>query len=117
MKGLRNIRANYRIVRGDTFKETLELVDADAEYITDEWTWKFTVRDSLPETIEDNDTNAEISKSGTFSDGTSILTLDPEDTNIDAGEYYFDYQLTKPDGDVHSTFYGYFIVEEDITRS
>jgi hypothetical protein len=116
MKTLRSQRANYRVNRGDTFEETLYLEDEDGETITTEWTWRFTVRSSIPSTSTTDDTDATISETGTFSNGTSTLTISSDDMDIDAGEYYFDFQLTKPDGTIHSTFYGDFIVESDITR-
>ena len=112
----RSFRSKYIVNRSDTFEEPLELKDANGELITDTWTWRFTVRDSLPDTNVTNDTNAIISKSGTFIDGKDILTVDSSETNLDPDTYYFDYQLTKPDGNIHSTLYGYFIVESDITR-
>jgi hypothetical protein len=111
----RNLRAKYVLVRGDTFDESLELQDSEGEPISG-WTWRFTVRASIPDTTTSDDTDALISKSGTFSDGKSNLLITSEETNIDPGEYFFDYQLTKPEGNIHSTFYGNFIVEGDITR-
>ena len=112
----RSFRSKYIVNRSDTFEEPLELKDENGDLITDEWTWRFTVRDSLPDTNVTDDTNAIISESGTFTNGTDTLTVSSTDTNIDTGTYYFDYQLKKPDGNVHSTLYGYFIVESDITR-
>ncbi|MFW6172433.1 MAG: hypothetical protein ACOC5T_01695 [Elusimicrobiota bacterium] len=119
MKTLRSSRPAYRIVRGDTFEEQLELVDNEGEKITDEWTWRFTVRKTLPDTdvTDDTDEDVLISKSGTFTNGEDTLEVSPEDTDIEPGEYYFDYQLKKPNGSVYSTFYGDFIVEYDITRT
>jgi hypothetical protein len=115
MKTLKLHRPNYEIIRGDTFNETLELLDEDGEYITEEWSWKFTVRDSLPDTSTTDDTDAKISKSGTFTSGTGTLTLTSDDTDLDPGEYYFDYELSV-DGEIHSTFYGIFTINYDITR-
>jgi hypothetical protein len=115
MKTLKSHRPNYEINRGDTFEETLELKDDDGEYITEEYTWKFTVRDSLPATSTTDDTDAKISKSGTFTDGTSTLTLTSTDTDLDPREYYFDYELSI-DGKKYSTFYGFLTINYDITR-
>lgn len=112
----RTFRSKYIVTRGDTFEEPLELKDSDGNLITTNWTWKFTIRSDIPDQTINNDDDAVISKSGTFSDGESTLTISSTETNIASGTYYFDYQLTKPNGNIHSTLYGYFIVESDITR-
>lgn len=113
----RSLRHKYIVNRGDSFIEPLELVDENGDFITDEWTWRFTVRKELPETDTTNDDDAEISKSGTFTDGKDTLNIDSSETELDPKTYYFDYQLKKPDGSIHSTKYGYFVIEEDVTRN
>lgn len=114
---LRTIRPKYLTIRGDTFVEELQLKDADGDLITDAgWTWRFTVRTSVPATSVVDDDDATISKSGSFTDGLATLTVPSTDMEIDAGEYLFDYQIRSPDGELNSTVYGDFIVDGDITR-
>jgi len=113
------VKPIIRINRSDTYERTINIRDEDGVLINcTGWTIYFTVRTSVPATSVVDDSGASISKSiAGVSSGIHTLTLTPTDTDIDVATYFFDIQVKKDDGSIHSIRAGSFIVEGDITRS
>lgn len=71
----------------------------------------YTVRFSAKKSLSDQDDLAIISKEGTLlnpSGGTAIIPLEPLDTTVPAGIYFYDVQITSND-------YNYTIINSTIT--
>lgn len=113
-------RIDLSMVRGDTLETTLTFTDADDNVIDiTDWTIFFTVKKEEYLT-DDDDSEAEISKSETITDGTSgqyTLTIDPEDTEeVDPGLYVYDIQIKKDDGSIQTVVIGNFEIIQDVTK-
>lgn len=105
------------IKRGDTYNYNIVVKDsAGAAIDCTGWTIWFTVRSNFANTRIINDTDALISKelTGTAS-GIIALALSNIDTDISPGSHKYDIQIKNTTG-IHSSDYGTFIVESDITR-
>jgi hypothetical protein len=48
--------------------------------------------------------------------GTTTIALEPEDTDVDPGTYYYDVQLVDSDGNVLSSRQNTLVIKADITR-
>ena len=48
--------------------------------------------------------------------GVTIIALTDTDTAVDAGDYFYDIQITFSDGKVNSISYGKLIVKQDVTN-
>lgn len=108
------------VVRGDTRRVSCTFYDEDG--ITPlnlaGGTVYFTVSSSSDPS---SDTSAVIQKTTTsFTDaanGNHIFTLSHSDTNIAAGDYWYDEEFVDSTGAYTSTYRGTFQVQSDITRS
>ncbi len=111
--------ATIRIKRGDSLVESVDIMDCEGNLIDcTGWTIYFTVRSSVPPTSDSDDNDAIISKTiDGSSTGQHTLTLTKEDTNIDPGNYLFDFQANPSANEVDSTETGVFVIQADITRS
>lgn len=68
----------------------------------------------------DTDDEAKIKKdievpSGTGPTGTVRFTLEPSDTDVEAGTLYYDIQMKKPDGTILTPLIGLLSVVQDVT--
>ncbi len=107
------------INRGDTYSKTFNFLDSDLNlFDATGWTAYFTVRKNKPNTSTSSDNDALISKTipGTLSGATTFL-LTSDDTNIESGEYFYDFQVNSPSDTVESTMSKGFIIRADITRT
>lgn len=108
------------VIRGDTRQVNCTFLDTDGVTPINltGGTAYFTVNeDSDPA----NDGTAVIQKTATsFTDATNgehTFTLTHDDTNIDAGEYWYDVQFVDSNGAYVSSYRGKFTVMSDITRT
>ena len=104
------------VVRRDDHTVSLEVTYSDGTaYDLTGSTVYFTVKANLTDT----DANAKIQKTVTShsdpANGITSITLSKTDTNIDAGDYYWDLQIKESGGDIHSVRYGIFRIIQDIT--
>ena len=109
------------IVRGDTDTVTVTFTDdctGDAIDITGYTVW-LTVRESIPATTVEDDTDALISKEYTSGGVSGIATFNfsSTDTNIDVGTYFYDIQYKDADDNVETLGVSNFKITGDITRS
>jgi len=104
------------IVRGDTVTYTLNFVNSDdsPKNLTNCEVF-FTVKKYL----SDSDDNAIIKKDfSNFNNpasGIAILELTHTETNVEAGEYYFDMQLKNSDGKIYTIMNGIYNIIQDVT--
>ena len=86
---------NIELTRGDTFKRTLVLKDAEGNPFTPSHNDE--IRFALKRKVKDE--NVLINK--IIPNDTLILKIDPEDTKeLPFGDYVYDIQITYPNGDV-----------------
>ena len=107
------------INRGDTYSRTINLLDGDGNAIdATGWTIYFTVRKVVADTSTSTDVDALISKTvaGDVS-GSQTLTLTSTQTNIEPGDYFYDFEIKKGDNTISSSTSLSFIIKGDITRS
>jgi len=85
------------------------------EDITD-WTVYFTAKANM----NDTDANAKISKAVTSHsdpiDGKTLITLEPADTDIDAGNYYFSIDFKDADDQIGILFSGKLKITEPVRK-
>lgn len=109
--------STIKIKRGDTRTLNVGIRNKGELIDTTGYTIYFTVRSTIPPTTETNDTGAVISQSEAGStSGVSVFTLSSTDTTQNPAVYSYDIQYKKPDGSIHSSGTGKFIIEADITR-
>ncbi len=81
------------------------------------WTIYFIVKDSF----KDADTGAPISKEVTSHSNASIgeteITLTPSDTNITAGNYYYDISYKDDEGNEEVLYYGKLTIVENVRKN
>ena len=108
----------FNIKRGDSKPFTINHKVNGSLIDTTGYTYNFTVREVIPPTTEKTDTGAILSKS-VIGNSSGIMSIDlsKTDTDIDPKTYLYDIQYEKPDGSIHSSATGKFIVEADITRT
>ena len=110
-----------QVIRGDSDDFTITFQDSNGNPIdiTGYTVW-FTVRSSMPSTSVSDDSDAVISVKNTTHSaplfGESLISVSPDDTNIDPRTYYYDIQYKKPDGSIHSTGHYKYVVVKDVTR-
>lgn len=107
------------INRGDTYSKTFSFLDSDGNlFNATGWTAYFAVRRNKPNTSTSSDNDALISKTipGTVS-GETTFQLTSDNTNIDPGEYFYDFQINSPSSTVESTGPNSFVIVADITRT
>lgn len=108
------------VIRGDTRTINLTFLQSDGQTPVNltGGTIYFTVNTSSDPS---NDSGTTIQKTATsFSDATNgehTLTLTHADTDIDAGEYWYDVQFVDASGSYLSSYRGKFIVQSDVTRT
>ena len=108
------------VIRGDTRRVSCTFYDEDGTTPLNlaGGTVYFTVNSSSDPS---SDSSVSIQKSATsFTDATNgnhIFTLTHSDTNIAAGDYWYDAQFVDSTGAYTSTYRGTFEVQSDITRS
>lgn len=108
------------VIRGDT--RTINLTFLESDGVTPinltGGTAYFTVNSSSDPA---DDTSKAIQKTATIFTaptlGQHTFTLTHTDTNIDAGNYWYDCQFTDSTGNYLSSYRGKFIVESDVTRT
>lgn len=103
-------KTTITLTRGDTFKTQVDLRDSEGNpYVLGEYDFiQFAVKKDY------SDENYQILK--LVDPTTMVLTLTPEDTrNMDYGEYVYDMQLTKGNGEV-ATFItkARFVLTEEV---
>lgn len=106
------------LIRGDSRNIDVTIKDADGAAIDiTGGTVFFTVNASDDPS---DDTAAVITKDVTShtdaANGLSRIALTASDTEVDAGEYYYDIQYVDSGGNVSSREKGELVVESDITR-
>ena len=109
-------QANLTAQRGDTEEYTLYFKDSDGMVIDiTGWVVFFTVKENL----DDTDANAKISKTITDHtdpiNGETVLKLTPTDTNL-VGNYLYDIQIKKANGDIKTILQGTIDFGKDITQ-
>lgn len=86
------------IYRGDTASITISVVDEDSvAFDLTGYTMKLSAKESV------DDTEYVIEKTAVIAsptDGIGIISLESDDTDIDANGYYYDVEITKLLGDV-----------------
>lgn len=109
------------VIRGDTRRVQCTFKDSDGSAIDlTDGTVYFTVNSSGDPS---SDSGAVIQKTATNSDFTSptsgihTFTLTHSDTNIAAGEYWYDIQFVDSQGNYVSSYRGKFTVQSDVTRT
>lgn len=108
------------VIRGDTRRVSCTFYDEDGTTLLNlaGGTVYFTVNASGDPS---DDTGVSIQKSATsFTDaanGNHIFTLTHSDTNIDAGDYWYDSQFKDSVGNYLSAYRGTFQIQSDITRT
>ena len=86
---------NIELTRGDTFKRTLSLTDADGNPFVP--SSNDVIRFALKRKVKDE--TVLINK--VIPNDTLLLKIDPEDTKeLPFGDYVYDIQITYPNGDV-----------------
>ena len=84
--------------------------------ITD-WTIYFVVKEKM----NDSDANAKINKKITSHldalNGKTVITLDKDDMNINAKEYYYTIDTKDDEGNEVVLFYGRFLVKETVLQT
>ena len=86
---------SIELTRGDTFKRTLVLTDAEGNPFTP--TNNDVIRFALKRKVKDE----VVLINKIIPNDTLLLKIDPEDTkNLPFGDYVYDIQLTYPNGDV-----------------
>ena len=109
--------SDITIKRGDTYNYNINIKDSFGVSIDcTNWDVWFTVRKYIVANSVVSDTDALISKKllGTNT-GVIALNLSNIETDIPAGNHYYDIQVKNSTG-IHSSSTGRFIVEADITR-
>jgi len=102
-------------IQGDTRTFTITVYDSDGSvYDLTDYTVRFTVK-ANKSTV---DGSASISKTGTVTDAENevfTVALTNDDTNIDAGIYYYDFQIDNGSSIVKTVESGIFQVVQDVT--
>jgi hypothetical protein len=110
--------ATISVIRGDdvTLNATFKDENGTAINITG-YTVFFTVKNNYTSTTDDN---ALISKTVTShsdpTNGQTTITLSNTDTNLDEGNYFYDFQTKDGSNKISSTSRGTFTVSLDVTR-
>lgn len=106
------------LFRGDSRDYSLTFTDdnGDAINITG---WK--VYFTLKKNEWDKDSKAVVKKDTTEheapGEGHTIISLEPSDTDaLEAGDYHYDFQVKKPQGDILTVAQGILKILTDITR-
>ena len=110
--------SKIEVIRGDDVTLTVTFQDENGTAINlTGSTLYFTVKGDLTAT---DDTGALISKDvvshTTPLSGISSVALSNTDTNITAGDYYYDFQLKNSSNKITSTSKGVFSVINDVTK-
>lgn len=105
-----------RVIRGDDsdFELTFTDVDGNAINLTDGVVF-FTVKNNKNDTDAEAVITKEIDDFDTPLTGVCVLTLTSSDTDVTAGDYWFDIQFKDSLGRISSSYAGKFIVSRDIT--
>lgn len=116
------IRPDLEIIRGDS--ETITFIiseDGEPVDLTDATVF-FTVKPSISDDAEtdDDDASAVIEKEVTShsdpTEGETLIELSNTDTDIDAGEYYYDIQVKRDDDTIVSIKRRKLTIVPDVTR-
>ena len=106
---------NLKIIRGDDVTLNTTFTDEDGDVVDiSSANLIFTIKEEVDSTAVLSKTVA----SGLHTSpalGITEINLTHTETNIDAGDYYYDIQLTFGNGNVNSVEYGKIIVIPDIT--
>jgi len=105
------------IIKGDTASITVNLTQSDGTALNlTGSTVYFTVKSN----IDDEDDDALISKDITShvddEGGQTLISLSPDETTIDAGNYVWDIQVKDAQNNIISTEPGIFTVIKDVTN-
>lgn len=109
---------NLSIIRGDDKYYNLTFTDGTGSAIDiTNWTIYFTVKSNLSDT---DDSNALIQKDVSShtdpTNGKTRVHLTHGDTDLTKGDYYYDIQVKKDNGDIITVVNGIFEVAYDVTR-
>ncbi len=109
---------DIKVYRGDdvTFVVTITDSAGDAVDITDGTLW-FTVKKNKSDTDTDASIQKEVTSHTTPGSGITAITLSDSDTDLDAGQYFYDIQFVNSTGDVTTYGVGNFIILQDVTNS
>lgn len=109
------------VIRGDTREVNLTFLESDADTPINltGGTVYFTVQSSSDPSNDASTVIQKIASSGftDASEGQHTFTLTHSDTNIAAGEYWYDAQFVDSVGEYVSSYRGKFIVQSDVTRT
>lgn len=119
MAGVKQGKEIKNVIRGDTRRVRCLFLDEDGDPINlTGGTVYFTVNSSSDPA---NDGTATLQKVATSltdpTNGIHTFTLTHNDTNIDAGDYWYDAQFVDSNGEYLSSYRGKFGVQSDTTRT
>jgi len=106
------------LFRGDSREFSLTFSDDDGKPI-DITGWKvyFTLKDSEGDPDSEAILRKDVTDHHDAEAGNTRIHLDPSDTNgVQPGEYHFDFQIKKPNGDILTVAKGEMRILTDITR-
>ena len=108
--------SNLSITKGDTSTFNITVKDSDGViFDLNGYTMTFTAKNN----IDDIDAEADISSVGVIADpalGIGVISLSPEDTSIDSGEYRYDIQISDGTNNVHTVVKNsLLIITDEIT--
>jgi len=107
---------NIRAKRRDTFELNVSVTDSDgADFDFTTHTALMHVRDAASEDGTLLVTLTTADSSITLTDGTIALLKSAAGMDVEAGEYFYDLQITYPDGSVKTWLEGGFTVTDDVT--
>lgn len=107
---------NLRAVRGDTFKRSIAFLDEDSLAIDiTGWTIFFTVKSRLSNADGSAEADDTVTSHTDPTAGLSQISLSASDTAALSGDYFYDIQVKKSDGEIYTIMKGKILFESDTT--
>lgn len=106
------------LFRGDSREFSLTFSDDDGKPINiTGWKVYFTLKESEGDADSEAKLKKDVTEHESPEEGKAKIHLEPSDTNdLEPGEYYYDFQIKKPGGDILTVASGELRILTDITR-